>query len=222
MERTAVMRKTMSKKSLLSALIMAFMMASVLCLSTFSIHTFAADAQQRQGLKKEGSAYYFYKDGERVTNTWKTVKGNKYYFGKDGKAYRCTSRPDKYYDSTQIIVVKTINGKKYGFDYKARLAKGVYADKKGRLYSFNRKTGVYNASNTKKLRNLVKKGKNAATLRKYIEKLDGKKGTREAFDSCNPPGALDVVYEFAHVRVTAFRAKGSKTDKMVADAVEPK
>ena len=38
-------------------------------------------------IRDEKGNLYFYKDGEKLRNSWKTVKGNKYYFGKSGKAY---------------------------------------------------------------------------------------------------------------------------------------
>ncbi len=193
----------------------------LLCTCLLGMNAAAAE-KTKNGLKKEGANYYYYEKGVKVTNTWKTVKKNTYYFGKDGAAYRCSSRPDKYYTSTQIITVKKVKGKKYGFTYKALLAKGVYADKNGKLYYFNKKTGVYDSKNTKKLRALAKKGSNAAALQKLIVKLDGKKGKRETFESCNPPGSLDVLYTFAHVTVDAHRSQKGKTDKLFADAVSPR
>ena len=38
-------------------------------------------------MKNSDGSYSFYIDGEKLKNSWKTVKGNKYYFGKNGNAY---------------------------------------------------------------------------------------------------------------------------------------
>ncbi len=40
-----------------------------------------------KGLVEKKSGIYYYKNGKKLKNSWKTVKGKKYYFGEDGKAY---------------------------------------------------------------------------------------------------------------------------------------
>lgn len=132
-------------------------------------------------VKIKNSYYGFNKYGRMLTNAWKTVKGNKYYFGKTGVAYKGTV----LYGEKQIKIVK-INGKSYGFDTYARMVKGDYV-KNGKFYSFNTKTGVYDASRTSKLRSASKYEKNASTLRSLLgkpskyEKLDGCYGGQEYY-----------------------------------------
>ncbi len=44
---------------------------------------------KKNGFYKETpKKYCYYKNGKKIKNQWKTIKGKKYYFGKDGYAYR--------------------------------------------------------------------------------------------------------------------------------------
>ena len=77
-----------------------------------------------QGLiRDENGNRFFYKDGVKLRNTWKTVKGNKYYFGKSGKAYVGKKKVGKatYYfaeNGKRKEGWHTINDKKYYFSSK--------------------------------------------------------------------------------------------------------
>ena len=74
-------------------------------------------------VRNEKGDLYFYKDGEKLRNSWKTVNGNKYYFGKSGKAYTGKKEIGKatyfFADSgKRKSGWKTIHKKKYYFSPK--------------------------------------------------------------------------------------------------------
>lgn len=77
-----------------------------------------------QGLiRDENGHLFYYKDGVKLKNTWKTVKGSKYYFGKSGKAYvgkRKVGKATYYFavNGKRKTGWRTINGKKYYFSPK--------------------------------------------------------------------------------------------------------
>ena len=74
-----------------------------------------------QGLiRDENGHLFYYKDGVKLKNTWKTVNGSKYYFGKSGKAYvgkRKVGKATYYFadNGKRKTGWRTINGKKYYF-----------------------------------------------------------------------------------------------------------
>ena len=47
-------------------------------------------------IHKDGKTFY-YKNGKKITNKFKTVNGHKYYFGKSGKAYTGKRKVNKNY-----------------------------------------------------------------------------------------------------------------------------
>lgn len=77
-----------------------------------------------QGLiRDENGHLFYYKDGVKHKNTWKTVNGSKYYFGKSGKAYvgkRKVGKATYYFadNGKRKTGWRTINGKKYYFSPK--------------------------------------------------------------------------------------------------------
>ena len=77
-----------------------------------------------QGLiRDENGNLFYYKDGVKIKNTWKTVNGSKYYFGKSGKAYvgkRKVGKATYYFavNGKRKTGWRTINGKKYYFSPK--------------------------------------------------------------------------------------------------------
>ena len=77
-----------------------------------------------QGLiRDENGHLFYYKDGVKIKNAWKTVKGSKYYFGKSGKAYvgkRKVGKATYYFavNGKRKTGWRTINGKKYYFSPK--------------------------------------------------------------------------------------------------------
>ena len=77
-----------------------------------------------QGLiRDENGHLFYYKDGVKLKNTWKTVNGSKYYFGKSGKAYvgkRKVGKATYYFavNGKRKTGWRTINGKQYYFSPK--------------------------------------------------------------------------------------------------------
>ena len=77
-----------------------------------------------QGLiRDENGNLFYYKDGVKIKNAWKTVNGSKYYFGKSGKAYvgkRKVGKATYYFavNGKRKTGWRTINGKKYYFSPK--------------------------------------------------------------------------------------------------------
>lgn len=77
-----------------------------------------------QGLIRDEKGHlFYYKDGVKLKNTWKTVNGSKYYFGKSGKAYvgkRKVGKATYYFavNGKRKTGWRTINGKKYYFSPK--------------------------------------------------------------------------------------------------------
>lgn len=136
-------------------------LAAILCLSCIQAPVTAETgtvqvqaAAVKNGLKKEGTSYFYYVDGRRVTNTWKSVSttenGKKvtyrYYFGEDGAAYT-----GKKVNGKTQIALKKISGCYYGFDSYGRMVTGTYLIS-GVYRTFSKTTG--------KLTGLVKeKGK---------------------------------------------------------------
>jgi len=198
--------KKVLKKALL--LILCLAMAQTPAVSNVIGGTsITAQAATQNGLVKKNGKYYYYKNGVKLKNTWKTVTKtsssgktttNKYYFGSNGAAVMATTTMDCTYN----IKVKTINGKKYGFDTKARLASGIYADElTGKLYYFNAK-GVYNATKTKKLRAAAKQGSDLAALVKLL----GTPKSRTESNSCLMLGYTDITLTYAHFTVYGLQA----------------
>ncbi len=78
-----------------------------------------------QGLiRDEDGNLFYYKDGVKLKNTWKTVNGSKYYFGKSGKAYvgkRKVGKATYYFadNGKRKTGWRMINGKKYYFSPKS-------------------------------------------------------------------------------------------------------
>lgn len=77
-----------------------------------------------QGLiRDENSNLFYYKDGVKIKNAWKTVNGSKYYFGKSGKAYvgkRKVGKATYYFSDNgkRKTGWRTIDGKKFYFSPK--------------------------------------------------------------------------------------------------------
>ena len=75
-------------------------------------------------MKNSDGSYSFYIDGEKLKNSWKTVKGNKYYFGKNGNAYTGLKKiNNNYFCFSQTGKMQTgwkkISGRKYYFSEKS-------------------------------------------------------------------------------------------------------
>ena len=142
------------------------------------------------GLKKikddDTFELYYIESGKAVLNSWKTVKEKKgtykYYFGKNGKAYKADSITGMR--STKVKI-KTVSGKKYGFDENGHNVKGLWATD-SKLVFFNKKTGVYDSKKSKTYQKAVKNGKTSKNMYKNIKKLFGKPKKTKSTASCNP------------------------------------
>ncbi|MCD7743918.1 MAG: hypothetical protein LUI13_01280 [Lachnospiraceae bacterium] len=184
--------------------------------------TITAQAATKSGLVKKNGKYYYYKNGKKVTNTWKTVTTtsksgkktkNKYYFGSNGVAVMAKSTTNATYN----IKLKTIKGKKYGFDTKARLVSGIYVNENNlKFYYFNSK-GVYNAAKSKTLRAAATEGADLAVLESLLESMIGERGSRTESTSCLPVGDSDTMYifitlEYEHFTVCGLREPDSTVE----------
>ncbi|MCC8067115.1 MAG: hypothetical protein LIO94_08455 [Clostridiales bacterium] len=213
--------KKLMKKVLIFLLCIA--MAQTPALSDiFGSAGVTALAATKNGLVKKNGKYYYYKDGKKLKNTWKTVTTtsssgkktkNKYYFGANGAAIMATS----VMDSTYTIKTKTINGKKYGFDTKARMVTGLYVNEtNSKFYYFNAK-GVYNAKKTQKLRKASKRGSDLAALVKLL----GEPNKRTESNSCITVEETGDVYIYITLQydtftVTGLRAPDSEEETVYA------
>ena len=169
-------------------------------------------AAVKTGLKKEKGKYYYYSKGKKVKNTWKNVKVKntktkktvtyRYYFGKNGAAYQGGKQWGEPY-----LTVKTIKGKKYGFDQYGHMVKGDYVSKSS-FYCFNSKTGVYDAKRTQKFRSASKEHASAAGLFALI----GNPKKRTAVPGCYGDGQ-EYELEYTNFRVSTFvsSATGQET-----------
>ena len=159
-------------------------------------------ATVKSGLKKEKGKYYFYVKGNKVKNTWRTIKvksngktvSYRYYFGKDGAAYM-----GRRVGGVNVPIVRNVNGKYYAFGTTARMVKGIYVIN-DKFWSFNSKTGVYEPGMSKQLRKASAYEKNAATLRKLL----GKPGKTEVLDSCYGDGK-DLMLYYPNFVVNLFK-----------------
>lgn len=103
----------------------------------------AAETAVKQGLKREGSKYYYYVNGVKVTNTWKTVSytsngktvSYRYYFGANGAAYA-----GRKYNGVNMPIVKKIGNYYYAFNIYGRMLKNtfatVYVERNGKVYEY--------------------------------------------------------------------------------------
>lgn len=156
-------------------------------------------AAAREGLylDKRTDKYYFYEDGKKVTNAWRTYKGNKYFFTKKGYAYASERFDDVQYN----IVVKKIGDKYYGFNHSARMVKGLYLTIDGKIYYFDTKTGAYDANKTKRYRDASKE-KNTSTR---IKNLLGKPQKIKKVNSCYDQNGMGYIHTYSHYTLEVFR-----------------
>ena len=142
------------------------------------------------GLKKikdeDTFELYYLENGKALINAWQTVKEKtgkyKYYFGKNGKAYKADSISGM---RTTKVKIKTISGKKYGFDENGHNVTGLWSTENKLVY-FNKKTGVYNAKASGKYQKAVKRGQQSAKMITNLKKVFGKPKKIKTSASCNP------------------------------------
>ncbi len=208
-----------------------------LTVTTVSTEAQAADTsttETKKGLVKENGKYYYYKNGEKIKSTlkkittngkakyyyfgkngaaytkkWKTItsssgKKYRYYFGKDGVAYSSgTTKSGKANEP----IVKTINGKKYAFDYKGRALTGVQVIN-NKFYYFN-SNGKMNKTKTNKLRKAAKYEKNFTTLQSLLKKY-GCKPIKTKYDSGSCYGdGKDGKLTYKNFKIYTFKYRKS-------------
>lgn len=188
----------------------------------------ATSLSSKNGLVKSGSAYYYYINGKKLQNAWKTVGGKRYYFTKSGKAatYAYKVKGSYYVFSKKGVLQKgsatrlvTVGSRVYRVAKSGKAVKGwnsaktQYCDKTGRLlcgvwlvgsklYAAG-SDGVYDAERTAALRAATVVNGDAATLLQLLG--TPKKSTYMA--SCNTVNGLggkDGILEYAHVKITTF------------------
>lgn len=76
--------------------------------------------------EKNGSWYYYDKNGKKATGWYKSAAGNQYYFGKTGAAK---------------AGILTISGKKYCFNEKGKMLT-TWQTVNGKTYFFDEKKGI--------------------------------------------------------------------------------
>ena len=182
------------KKTMVTALSVLLVLIALAAFSGDNIYVNAAkksstDAAYTGLMKNEsldGFELYYLKKGAKVKNAWKTIEGKngkfKYYFGKNGKAYKADSLPGM---RTTKVVVKTINGKKYGFDENGHNVKGLWATDT-KLVFFNEKSGIYDDAKSKTYQQAVKADTLSETMPADIESIFGKAEKIKTTASCNP------------------------------------
>lgn len=172
-------------------------------------------ATVKKGLKKEGKYYYYYENGVKVKNTWKTVKKKvsgktvsyRYYFGKNGRAYAAPdlSKSDRY---KKNVLVKKIGKYYYGFDRNGRMVTSGYYnnpqkyDRNGDTYTYYfDKNGRYNSKKSLAIRKAGKYMTNAAAIRKIL----GTPKKTSKLDSCFGEAGNDYRLTYTNISVTIHR-----------------
>ncbi len=149
------------------------LLAAVLCLTVVPGRAYAATASvssgaaKKSGLVKIKKKYYYLKNGKKIRNTWKKVKGSKYYFGKKGAAATGSTK---------------IKGTYYVFSTKGKLltGKGVHVKKvSGKYYQIDKKGRAKSGWDKKQVYCYAKNGaritKGWSTDKKYYLDEKGKK-----------------------------------------------
>lgn len=153
----------------------------------------------KNGLVTSKGKTYFYQNGKKLKNQWKsqTKNGKKvwYYFGKDGAAYKAK----KVAGMSKNIVVKTIGGKKYGFDRNGYRVSGTYSTPEGQVYHFA-KNGKLDKTTTQKYRKALKYLGDAKKIRKYW----GKPKKTAKSSSCFGEGGTDLWLTYDNVYLLIY------------------
>lgn len=187
------------------------------------------------GLVEKDGDYYYYENGEMVTNKWVLSDDNKYYFKKDGRAAVANHKIEgKYYvfnsqgqllqpESKEIASIE-IDGEieKYYVNSDGTAASGWTKDRKyycyengsvakgiivigEKFYCFSQ-VGKYNRPKTKKVRKAARYEKPFANLKKFL----GKPNKIKYYKSCYGNGK-DGVLSYDNFVVYTFKpAKGKE------------
>ncbi len=169
----------------------------ILCCVLLQAGGIRTAAAGKTGLVTSGQKVYYYQNGQKAKNCWKTVKGYKYYFGKNGVAYAAPKAPGK----SKNVVCKTIKGAKYCFDQKGHLMKnGLYADMAGNAY-YVAKSGKVNVTRTKKIQKALTYLSDARKIRAYL----GTPKKTSASSSCFRDGGTDLLLTYQYVMLSLYR-----------------
>lgn len=182
-----------------------FVLCCVLLL-TGAVHVQAA--AKKTGLVTSGkNIYYYNKNGQKVKNCWKTVKGFKYYFGKNGAAYIAP----KSSGITKNVVCKKIGKVRYCFNQKGRLVKteGVYADLAGNAYYV--KSAKVAETKTRQIQKALKYLADAKKIRSYL----GKPKKTSSSSSCFRDGGTDLMLTYPYVTLALYRDDKTKKESVL-------
>ncbi len=173
---------------------------------------FGASAATKKGLVKSGGKIYYYQNGKKVKNCWKTVKGHRYYFAKNGAAVQAPKLENK----SKNIIGKKIKGNWYGFDQKGRMVKnGIYAsfeNAEAKLFVFT-KSGKADIAKTQRLRKATGYEVNASAARAILGKP---KKTKES-SSCYKDGGTDLLLTYPNILVSLYRGWDGKEIVLFAE-----
>lgn len=183
-------------------------MLLVLCLAlVFQTGMVSADAASgKNGLVTSNGKTYYYSNGKKVVNAFKTVKGSKYYFGKNGAAVTApVPDPDDFPDVTMNVVCKKIGKVKRCFDQQGHMMKkGIYADLDGNAY-YVKNWKVVEAK-TKKIQSAL--GYLADS--KSIRSLLGKPAKTDTSTSCLFDGGTDLTLTYDFVKLYLYQNNAGK------------
>lgn len=194
----------------------------------------------KNGLVKSGSHYYYYKFGQKVTNSFVTTSKAKYYFTASGRAATgpCKVKGTWYVfgASGKLLTgsktrIANVSGQKYRVT-KSGTAKAGYSEDGTRLYLENGRmatglclykgkaymfsgSGTYLESETSKVRAAARKGQDATELMALI----GKPLKTSTYTGClfvldengNEVYGKDLIYRFRNATVTFLKGENGKT-----------
>lgn len=194
----------------------------------------------KNGLVKSGKYLYYYRFGQKVTNSFITTAKGRYYFTANGRAATgpCKVKGTRYvFSATGKLLtgsktrVVTVSGQKYRVT-KSGTAKAGYSENntrlylengrmatglciyKGALYRFSDK-GAYLESDTLALRAAARKGKDATELLALIGtplKKNSYTGCQFVLDDQgNEVFGKDLIYYFRNATVTFLKGDDGKT-----------
>ena len=208
MKRLTLLRKTWL------VFLFAFLVQMVAFEGTSAVQ---AEAVQEGFEKKSGHCFY-YQDGKKVTNTWKSLEADggryRFYFGKNGAAYQAK----KLYKDAYNVKLYKIERKQYGFDNYAHLAgPGIYLDSMYRFVVLG-KGGVYDAKKSGKLRRQLRIYSDVRKVSKkmynHVVSLLGKPVSVRRSSSCDPWNSkdkfTDVTLYYDHYEVLLIRNNRTK------------
>ena len=165
---------------------------------------YAAASGQKTLVKKiKGKYYGFDVKGRMRTSTFCNVKLKKgkttvtyrYYFGSNGAAYA-----GKKVYGVKEIAVKKIKGKYYGFNLNGNMVKGTWV-RDGKFYVFDKRTGIYRAADSKRLR-IASKARSSATA--LINQLGKPKSMKTLSYTCYGDGT-EMFYYYDNFYADIFK-----------------